>query len=148
MERSDMTRESHKTIRCGMFRATAKPGAARRFLVAEKHVRFARYLPMREHNSDRRRVPRVPFSGAIRWQCRGRAGTAEVLDLSEAGAAFAVPQREAVLFGDELSLDIAFGPGVIWQVTRGARVTKIVPRDAETCRVCVEFPREQLNEAP
>jgi hypothetical protein len=143
-----MTRESHKTIGRRMSRVTPKPEAARRFPVAEKHVRFARYLPMREQNSDRRRFPRVPFSGTIRWRSRGRAGTAEVLDLSEAGAAFAVPQREAIFFGGELSLDIAFGPGVIWQVTRGARVTKIVPRDAQTCRVCVEFPREQLNEAP
>lgn len=142
-----MTLESQKKTSLMMSRVTAKPEAARRFLVAEKPVRFALYQPARAHNSDRRRFPRVPFSGAIRWQSRGRAGTAEVLNLSEAGAAFAVPQREAVLFGGEVSLEIALGSGLTWQVTRGARVTKIVPRDAETCRVCVEFPRDQLNAA-
>jgi hypothetical protein len=128
-----------------MCRTAAKPEATRRFLIAGTHVRFAPCQPGREHNLDRRRFPRVPFSGALRWQSGGRAGTAEVLDLSEAGAAFTVPQREAVLFGGELSLDIAIGPDVTWQVTRGAHVTKIVPRDAETCRVCVEFPPEQIN---
>ena len=143
-----MTPENQRRTGLMMSRMTAKPEAARRFLVAEKQVRFAPYQPVRAHNSDRRRFPRVPFSGAMRWQSRGRVGTSEVLDLSEAGAAFAVPQREAVLFGGELSLDIAFGPDVTWQVTRGARVRKIVRRDAETCRVCVEFPPGQVNGAP
>jgi hypothetical protein len=143
-----MTPERQKKTSLMMSRVTAKPEAARRFLVAEKHVRFARYLRAREHNSDRRRFPRVPFSGTMRWQSGGRAGTCEVLDLSEAGAAFAVPQRDAILFGGKLSLDIKLGPEVTWEVTRGARVAEIVPRDVETCRVSVEFPPEQSNERP
>jgi hypothetical protein len=148
MEQPGMTPESTKNTTAVTPRMTAEPVAARRFLIAEKHLRFARAQPARTHDSDRRHFARVPFSGALRWQSGGRSGTAEVLDLSEAGAAFAVPQREAVHFDGELSLDIAFGPDVIWQVTRGAHVTRILPRDAETCRVCVKFPPEQRNEAP
>jgi hypothetical protein len=143
-----MTPEGQKKTSLMISGITAKPEAARPFLIAEEHVRIVPDQPVREHDSDRRRFPRVPFSGAICWQSRGRMGTAEVLDLSEAGVAFAVPQGVAVLFGGEVNLDISFGPGLTWQVTRGARVTKIVPRDVETCRVCVEFPPEQLNGVP
>ena len=143
-----MTLESQKKTSLMTSEVTAKPDAARQLLLVEEHVRFAIYQPVSERSSDRRRFPRVPFSGTMRWQSGGRAGTCEVLDLSEAGAAFAVSQRDAVVFGGKLSLDIKLGPEVTWQVTRGARVAKIVPHDAETCRVCVEFPPEQLDEAP
>ena len=115
-----MTPESTKKTSPVMSRVTAEPVAARRFLIAAKHLRFAPAQPVRAHESERRRFPRVPFSGALRWRSRGRTGTAEALDLSEAGAAFAVPQREAIHFGGELGLDIAFGPDMTWQVTEGA----------------------------
>lgn len=143
-----MTPERTKRTRPVTPQVPPLPAAVQRFLVAAKHVRFAPAQPVRAHGSERRRFPRVPFSGELRWRSRGRAGTAEVLDLSEAGAAFAVPQREAIHFGGELGLDITFGPDKTWQVTEGARVTDIVPRDVETCRVCVEFPPEQRDGTP
>jgi len=71
-----------------------------------------------------------------------------VLDLSEAGAAFTVSRHDAALLGNRLDLDIIFGANVTWQVTRGAHVTKLMPQGGETCRVCVEFPPEQLNGTP
>ena len=142
-----MTPHSHKKNSLMTFEASAKRAVAQRLSIAGAHVQLALSPPVSERNAERRRFSRVPFSGAMRWQSRGRVGTSEVLDLSEAGAAFVVLQREALLFGSELSLEIAFGD-LTWQVTRGARVAKIVPRDAETCRVCVAFPCAQLDEAP
>ena len=148
-EQRRMTSHSQKKASLMTFKVSAKRAVAQRISITGAYVQLARSPPVSERNAERRRFSRVLFSGALCWQPRGRVGTAEVLDLSEAGAGLAVPQREAVLFvGGHLSLQIELGPNMSWQVTRDARVAEIVPRDAETCRVCVEFPPEQLDEAP
>ena len=143
-----MTPHSQKKNGLMTFKASAKRAVAQRLSIAGAHVQLALSPPVSERNAERRRFSRVPFSGAMRWQSRGRVGTSEVLDLSEAGAAFAVPRREVFLFGGHVSLQIELGPNMNWQVTCGARVAEIVPHDSEACRVGVEFPAEQLDDAP
>jgi hypothetical protein len=135
-----------RTVRECAADVTAKRAMARRLSIAEAHVRLALSPPVSARLAERRRFYRVLFSGAMRWRSRGRMGMAEVLDLSEAGAAFAVPPRDAAIFGGHLSLQIELGPRMSWQVTRGARVVEIVPHDSKAFRVCVEFPAEQLDE--
>jgi hypothetical protein len=139
---------SHRQPPLARSTVTRQPGTTPPVPAAAKHLRLVPARLGREQSSDRRRFPRVPFSGAMRWRSCGRTGIAQVLDLSEAGAAFTVSQHDAAVLGDRLDLDIIFGANVTWQVTRGAHVTKLMPGGAGTCRVGVAFPPGQLNGAP
>ncbi len=88
---------------------------------------------------ERRRHARVPFEGTMCWETDRDHGEGEVIDLSPGGVAFHVPQRDAVRLRGQLALDMALGPGLRWRVADAARIVRIVPRDMETCRVCVQF---------
>ena len=88
---------------------------------------------------ERRRYARVPFEGTMRWETDGDNGEGKVIDLSPGGVAFHVPQRDAVRLRGQLALDMELGPGLCWRVADAARIVRIVPRDPETCRVCVQF---------